>query len=130
MLMPSRASTRIITKRCQPSREVCISGFEGSDGAVNEQDVFKSIVTGRRNAGAFVDFSGVEEVEDGEAKYGKDLVHPLKAEATLAIEEVGDVRLLEISEVREFEAGELTGVDPGPEELSQIVLKRAESHGL
>lgn len=104
-------------------------GFGGGDDGIDDENIFEGIVTGGRDAGALVDFSGIEQVEDGDTEDGEDVVHTFETETALAVEEVGYVGLLESGEVGELEARELTSFDAGPNKFAQIFLKRAESHG-
>ena len=59
---------------------------------------------------------------------GENAIHTLKAEATLAIEEVGDMGLLEAGLLGETEAGEVAFLDAFPESVAEIVLKNSEFH--
>src|SRR6266496_5702420 len=47
-------------------------GLSGS-GGIGEDDVFEFIGAGRKYGGAFVDFGGIEEVEDGKALHLENL---------------------------------------------------------
>ena len=70
-------------------------GFGGGDGAIDHEDVFELVLAGRQDAGALVDFMGIEQVEHGKALHLQDFVHALETQATLAVQEVGDVGLFE-----------------------------------
>ncbi|PYX48854.1 MAG: hypothetical protein DMG83_00455 [Acidobacteria bacterium] len=59
----------------------------------------------------------------------QDFVHAFQAEAALAVEEVGNVRLLEAGLLGEAEAGKIALFNPVPERLAQIFLQRFEFHG-
>src|SRR5579863_3724996 len=67
-----------------------VGGDQGTSGdrGIGEQDVFKFVGARRKDGGAFVDFSGIEQVEDGKVLDGENLVHAFQAEATLAVEEI------------------------------------------
>ena len=58
------------------------------NGGIGEDDVFKLIGTGRKDRGTFVDFSGIEQVEDRKVLNLKYLVHAFEAESAFAVEEV------------------------------------------
>ena len=64
-------------------------------GWIGEQDILELVWAGRQNGGSLVDLGGIEEVEDGEVLDREDFVHAFDAEAALAVEEIGDVGLLE-----------------------------------
>ncbi len=70
------------------------AGAGGGDGGVDEEDVVELAVGGGEDGGAFVDFGGVEEVEDGEFEDGEDAVEAFEGEGAFFVEEVGDVGLL------------------------------------
>ena len=52
----------------------------------------------------------------------EQVIEALDAERALAIEEVGDVRLLEAGEVGKLEAGDFAGVDALPQRLAEVLL--------
>ena len=60
---------------------------------------------------------------------GKDFIHAFDAEPTLAIEEIGDVGLLEPSLLGQTEPGEFPCFDAAPENLAEIILQDFELHG-
>jgi len=103
-------------------------GLGGGHGSIGEEDVLKLIVAGRQDRGTLVDLGGVKEIEHGEVLNGEDAIHALKAEATLAIEEVGDVGLLETRLLCQAKAGEVAFVDALPESVAEIILQDAEFH--
>ena len=126
--MPSRPSARIITKRSQSSRspsdfgsqlaqEALLQlrdllhfhahdhGLAGSDRAVNQQHVVEIIIAGRSDAGTLVDFAGIEKIQNRKALDVQHLVHAFDAQTPLAVEKVGDVRLLESGFVSQAKAG-------------------------
>lgn len=82
----------------------------GSDGGPSgmggsgEEDIFELIAAGGKDGGTLVDFGGIEQIEDREMLDGEDFVHAFEAEAALAVEEVGDVGLLESGLLGEVEA--------------------------
>jgi len=78
--------------------------FGGSGGGIGEKDIFKLVAAGRKDGSPFVDFGRVEQVEDGEVLDLEDLVHALKAESTLAVQEIGDVSLFKTGLLGESEA--------------------------
>ena len=59
----------------------------------------------------------------------ENLVHPFQAKPTLAIEEVGDMGLLEPSLLGEPQAGDFPSINAIPERLTKIFLQRPEFHG-
>jgi hypothetical protein len=58
----------------------------------------------------------------------QDFVHAFQAEATLAIEEVGDVGLLESGLLREAKSRQLAFFNAIPQGLTQIFLQCLEFH--
>ena len=103
-------------------------GLSGGGGGIREDDVFEVVGTGRKDGGAFVDFGGIEEVENGEVLDLEDFVHAFDAESALAVEEVGDVGLLESGLLGETESGELACLDAVPENFPEVVLQDLELH--
>ena len=101
----------------------------GGGGGVGEQNVFKFVAAGRQDGGALVDLGGIEQIEHGEVLRGEDFVHAFEAEAALAVEEVGDVGLLESGLLGEVEAGEFACFDALPEQLAKVILQDFELHG-
>jgi hypothetical protein len=59
---------------------------------------------------------------------GKNFVHAFNAEAALAVEEVGDVGLLESGLLGKPEAGQLTCFDTLPEYFTKVILQDFELH--
>ena len=110
--------------------EHAVGSDEGVDGGggFGKQDVFELVGAGGDDGGAFVDFGGIEQVEDGEMLNGEDFVHTLEAETALAIEEVGDVGLFESGLLGESESGKFAAIDPFPEDFAEVVLQGLELH--
>ena len=104
-------------------------GLGGGDGGISEQDVFKFIGAGRQDGGAFADFGGIEQIEYGKMLDGEDGVHAFEAEAAFAVEEIGDVGLLESGLLGEPESGEFACFDALPEYFAEIILQDFELHG-
>ena len=100
----------------------------GSDGSVGKQDVLKVIVAGRHDGSAFVDFGGIKKIEYGEMLNSQDPVHALKAQTTLAIQEIGDMGLLESGLLSQTEASEISLVDTLPKSSAEVVLQDSEFH--
>ena len=98
------------------------------DCAVDLEDVVEFILAGRGNAGAFIDFAGIEQVQDGEALDVQYLVHALDAQATFPVQEVGNVRLLETCLPGQAQAGQLAFFDALAKSFPQILLQRPELH--
>jgi len=104
-------------------------GLGGGGERIGEDNVFEFVAAGGKNGGALVDLGGIEEVEDGEVLDVEDLVHAFEGESALAVEEVGDVGLLESGLLGEAESGEFPCCDAFPENFSEIVLQNFELHG-
>ena len=100
---------------------------DGGSG-IGEQDVFEFVGAGREDGGALVDLGGIEQVEDGEMLDGENFVHAFEAEAALAIEEVGDVGLLESGLLGEAESGEFAGFDTSQKDFTEVFLQNFELH--
>ena len=79
------------------------SGVGGGYRAIDQKTLSNSSSAGREDAGALVDLGGIEQVEHGKVLHIQDFVHAFKAEAAFAIEEVGDVSLLETGLLRRGE---------------------------
>jgi hypothetical protein len=99
------------------------------DGGIGEQNVFEFVSGRRQDGGALVDFGGIEQVEHGEMLGGENFVHGFEAEAALAVEEIGDVGLLESGLLGEMQAAEFACFDALPEQLAEIILQGFEFHG-
>ena len=104
-------------------------GLGGSGEGVSENNVFEFISAGRKDGSAFVDFGGIEEIEDGKMLDRKDFIHAFDAEAAFTIEEVGNVGLFESGLLGKAESGELTCFDAVPEDFAEIILQDFELHG-
>lgn len=103
-------------------------GLSGGDGSIGEKDILKLVVTGGQDGSAFVDFGGIEEIENGKVLNGEDAIHAFETEAAFAIEEVGDVSLLEPGLLGQTEAGEIAFLDTLPKSIAEIVLQNSEFH--
>ena len=133
------------TKRCQVERSPSVSAFSllqegfleledffdvhagderlgGGGGGVGEQDIFKFVGAGGQDGGALADFGGIEQVEHGKMLDGENFVHAFEAEAALAVEEIGDMGLLESGLLGEVESGEFACFDALPEQLCEDYL--------
>src|SRR5882724_3959858 len=97
-------------------------GFLGSDLGVGDHHAVEFVGAGRDDRGALVDLRGVEQVEHGNVLHGQNFVHAFQAESALAIEEVGDVGLLEAGLLRQTQAGEVAFFNALPKSLAEIVL--------
>ncbi len=102
--------------------------FGGGHGPVDQQHVIEFVLGGRQDAGALVDLGGIDQVEHGEVLDIQDFIHAFEAEAALAVEEVGDVSLLETGLLGEAQSGEVAFVNPVPEGFAQIFLQGLEFH--
>ena len=101
----------------------------GGGGEIGEENVFKFVGAGRQDGGALVDLGGIEQIEHGKMLDGEDFVHAFEAEATLAVEEVGDVGLLESGLLGELEPAKFACFDALPEQLAKVILQDFELHG-
>ena len=101
----------------------------GCGGGIGEDDVFEFVVAGGKDGGAFVDLGGIEEVEDREVLDLENFVHAFDAESAFAVEEVGNVGLLESGLLGEAESGQFTCIDAIPKNLAEILLQDSELHG-
>lgn len=79
--------------------------LSGGGGGIGEKDVFEVVGAGGQDGGSFVDLGGVEEVEDGEALDGEDLVHALDAESAFAIEKIRNMSLFKTCLLGQPETG-------------------------
>lgn len=104
-------------------------GLGGSGGWIGEDDIFEFVGAGGKDGGAFVDFGRIEEVEDREMLDLKNLIHAFDAEAALAVEEVGDMGLLESGLLGKAEASKFSCFDTVPEDLAEVILQEFELHG-
>ena len=104
-------------------------GFGGGDVRFGDNDAFEFVLAGGDDGSPFVDFGGVEQVEDGEMLNSKDLIHPFQAETALAIEKVGDMCLLEAGLFGQAQAGKFPFVNTLPKSFAKIVLQSPEFHG-
>ena len=104
------------------------AGLHGGRRVIGEDDIFEVVRAGRKDGSALVDFGGIEEVEDAEVLNLEDLVHTFDREATLAVEEVGDMGLFESGLLSQAEAGEFTGLNSLPQDFSEIILQDLELH--
>lgn len=100
----------------------------GGDGSVGEKDVLELVIAGRQDGSALVDLGRVKKIQHGKMLNGQNPVHALKAEAALAIEEVGDVGLLESCLLCQTEAGEVAFLNALPDSIPQVVLQHSEFH--
>lgn len=101
----------------------------GGDGAVGEDDVLKFVIAGGEDGSALIYLGRVQEIEDGEMLDGENAVHAFEAEAALAIQEVGDVSLLETGLLGQAKAGKIAFLNALPESIAKILLQNAEFHG-
>jgi|SRR5579862_6157 len=97
-------------------------------GRFGQQYVFELVRAGGDDGGAFIDFGGIEQVEHGKMLNRKDFVHALEAQATLAIEEIGDVGLFESGLLGEPKSGKFAALDPFQKNFAEIVLQGLELH--
>ena len=110
--------------------EHAIGGDEGMDGGgrFGKQNILEVVGAGGDDGGTLVDFRGIEQVKDGEMLNGKDFVHALEAEATLAIKEIGNVGLFESGLLGESESGKFATINAFQKDFAEIVLQGLELH--
>ena len=101
----------------------------GGGRGVGENDIFEFVGAGGKDGGALVDLGGIEQIEDREMLDGEHFVHTFKAETALAIEEVGDMGLLELGLLGKAEAGQFACINAFPKYFAKIVLQDFEPHG-
>jgi hypothetical protein len=97
-------------------------GLSGGHATVDDKDIVELPVARGRDAGSFVDLLGIEQVEDGEVLNLEDLVHPLKAQAALAVQEIGDVGLAEASFFGQSQASQFAVVNTLPKAFAEVFL--------
>jgi len=84
--------------------EIGIDQRARDGGQADEQDIFEFVGAGRQDGGALVDLGWIEQVEHGEVLDGENLVHAFNAEAAFAVEEIGDMGLLESGQLGKSKA--------------------------
>src|SRR6202790_2750836 len=100
----------------------------GCDIRVGDHYVFEFVVARRKDRGALVDFGWIDEIQHRKMLYVQNSVHAFQAESALAVQEVGDVGLLEAGLFRQTQAREFPCVNVFPQDLAEIFLKHAEFH--
>jgi hypothetical protein len=105
------------------------AGMGGGDGTIGEDDVLKFVVAGREDGSALIYLGRVQEIKDGEMLDRENAVHAFEAQATLAIQEVRDVSLLETGLLGQAKAGKITFLNAFPESIAKILLQNTEFHG-
>jgi len=103
-------------------------GLSGGSGGVGEQNVLEFVAARRQDGGTFVDFGGIEQIEDGKMLHGEDFVHAFEAETAFLVEKIGDVGLLESGLLGQPEAGQFACFDALPQDGAQIILQDFELH--
>ena len=104
-------------------------GLGGGHGAVGQEHVFELVAAGRQDRSPFVDLARIQQVEHGEMLDGEHFVHAFQAEPAFAVEEVGDVRLLEPGLLRQSKSRQVALFDPFPQRFAEIILQHTEFHG-
>ena len=102
--------------------------FGGGDGAVDEQDILELVLARRQDAGTFVDFVRIEEIEHGEVLHAQDFVHALQTQAPLAVEEIGDMGLFEAGLLRQAQTRQPLFFDTVPQGFAKVFLQDFEFH--
>jgi hypothetical protein len=97
---------------------------------MDKGDVLELRFRGPGNAGALVDFFRINQVENRQILRGQYEVHGIQAEASLPIQKVRDMRLLQPGSRRQSGAGQPAVPHLLPQSLAQAFLKHFESHGL
>ena len=103
-------------------------GLSGGDGRGGQQNVFEVVRAGRKDGSATVDFGELEQIQDREMLDGKDFVHAFEAKAALAVEEIGDVGLLESGLLGEAKTGEFPTLDALQKDFTEVLLQGLELH--
>lgn len=103
-------------------------GLGSGDGSIDEKDVLELVIAGRQDGSALIDLGGVEQIQHRKVLNGEDPVHALKAQAALAIQEVGDVGLFESRLLCQTEAGQIAFLNALPKSIAQVVLQHSEFH--
>ena len=103
-------------------------GFTRGNGSLYQQHVLEIVVAGWDDAGPLVDLTGINQVKHRDSLDRQDTVHGLQAKEAFAIEEVGDVGLLEAGLPRQPERGEFPAIDPLQQLAAQIFLQLTEFH--
>lgn len=104
-------------------------GVRGGDGAIGEDDALKFVIARRNDGGTFVDLGGIEQIEHRETLDRQDAIHAFEAEATFAVQEVGNVSLLEAGLPRQAKPGEIAIFDAFPQSIAKVFLQDTEFHG-
>ena len=60
--------------------------------------------------------------------YRQHFIHAFQTEPTLAVEEIGDVGLLETGQLGQMKSGQVPLLDPFPQSFAEIFLQSPESH--
>ena len=102
--------------------------LSGRGGGIGKDYVFEFVVAWGKDGGALIDLGGIEEVEYAEVLDGEDGIHAFEAEAALAVEEVGDVGLLESGLLCQPESGQAACFDSPQEDFTKVVLQTAKLH--
>ena len=103
-------------------------GHSRGDFRFRKRHIFEVTLRSGDTAGALVEFFAAKQVVDREVLCSEDAVHPLNAEGPLAIQEVGDVGLLEPGLLGEAKSRELSSVNPLPRQAAQLPLKTTCIH--
>jgi len=102
--------------------------FGSCDRAIDQHNGLKFVFTRRNDAGALVDFCGIEEVEDRKVLNFENLVHAFQAEPALAVEKVGDVSLLKSGLLGQAQAGYFAFLDALPQGFAEVFLESFKFH--
>lgn len=104
-------------------------GLGSSDTAIHDENIPKAVVARGQDGGAFIDFRGIEKIENRQALGSENSIHSFQTEAAFEVEEIGDMSLLETSAFGQFQTCQTAMLHLLGQALTKIVLKRFEFHG-
>lgn len=102
--------------------------LSSGDGSIGQDDVLEFVIAWGQDRCALVDLGRIEEIEDRKVLHRQHAIHAFDAQATLAVEEIGDVSLLESCLLRQTESGQVAFFNASPESVAEIFLKHSEFH--
>ena len=105
-----------------------MSGSVAAMGPSTSRTLSNSSSVGGRMLARLLTSVGSMQVEHREVLHVQHFIHAFDAEAALAVEEVGDVGLLEAGLLRQADSGELAFFNAVPERFAQIILQSLEFH--
>jgi hypothetical protein len=98
-------------KRCSELKDLLDhhahdDGLGSSDTAIHYADILKAVVAGGQNGGAFIDFGGIEKIENRQVLGSENSIHSFQAETAFKVEKIGDMSLLETGSLGQFQTGQ------------------------